>query len=133
MFACLALAIAPGCHREPYSCVKVSGKVTYEDGSLIPADRIEVAFFPQTPPIDPKTPPKAGSAEADGKTGAFAYATTFIRGDGIIVGEHKVVIQCFRGRHPVSGLVADDYSNPVATPLKVNTSESPFDLKVPKP
>ena len=126
-------AIAPGCQRAPYACVKVSGKVTYEDGSLIPADRIHVVFLSQTPPIDAKTPPKAGTADADGKTGTFDFATTFIYKDGIIPGEHKVFIQCFRNGQSFPGLVADEYSNPARSPLKVKSSESPFDLKVRKP
>ena len=68
----LALAAISGCSRsQPYSCVKVSGKVTYKDGSLIPAQRMRLIFVPQTPAIDPKTPPKDGMTEVDVQTGKF--------------------------------------------------------------
>ncbi len=129
----VVLVIILGCHHEPYSCVKVSGKVTFEDGSLIPADRIHLVFLSQVPPIDQKTPPKAGTAEADGKTGTFNLATTFAYGDGIIAGEHKVLIQCYRNGQLAHDLVADEYSTASKTPLRVQSSQAPFDLKVPKP
>ena len=71
LIACLATASILGCRKDPYPCVKVSGKVTYEDGSLIPAERIRIQFVSQTPPVDPKTSPKTGSAEASRTTGRF--------------------------------------------------------------
>ncbi|MGO9107741.1 MAG: hypothetical protein ACLP9L_00780 [Thermoguttaceae bacterium] len=129
----LILATAVGCTRQPYACVPVSGKVTYEDGSLIPADRIRVMFVPQAPPIDPKVHPKDGAALVDVKTGAFASAMTYSANDGIIAGEHKVVIHCFSGGQRRMDLVAGEYGDPKRTPLTVNTSQSPFDLKVRKP
>ena len=45
--ACAALFAAAGCGGKPYSCVHVSGKITYEDGSLIPADQIHLIFLSQ--------------------------------------------------------------------------------------
>ncbi len=103
------------------------------DGSLIPADRIRVMFVPQAPPIDPKVHPKDGAALVDVKTGAFASAMTYSANDGIIAGEHKVVIHCFSGGQRRMDLVAGEYGDPKRTPLTVNTSQSPFDLKVRKP
>jgi hypothetical protein len=133
LIPCILLVPALGCQRVgPYSCVKVSGKVTYEDGSPIPADRIRVVFVSQTPPVDPKTPPRAGFAEADGKTGTFDFATTYAYKDGIIAGEHKVFIECYRNGQLSHDLIADEYSDPAKTPLKVQSSESPFELKVRK-
>jgi hypothetical protein len=129
-----ALVAASGCgERMPYACVPVSGKVTYEDGSLIPAEQINVTFVSQLPPIDPKTPPRNGHAEADGKTGAFDYATTFVHKDGIIVGEHKVIIQCISKNKLLRNLVAAEYSELDKTPLKVDSAHLPLELKVPKP
>ena len=88
-----------GCgYKPPYACVRVSGQVTYDDGSLIPADTIRVIFLSQTRPIDSKNPPKNGEADVDPKTGKFDFATTFEYKDGIIVGEHKVIIQCIRNK-----------------------------------
>lgn len=136
-FACiiasLAVTFTLGCRKDPYPCVKVSGKVTYEDGSLIPAERIRIQFVSQTPPIDPKTTPKTGTAEASKSTGIFDSATTFVPGDGIIVGEHKVVIQCIRKGLLTHDLVLEEYSDLAKTPLVVRSGESPFDFKLRKP
>jgi hypothetical protein len=130
----LALAAISGCGRShPYSCVKVSGKVTYKDGSLIPAQRMRLIFVPQTPAIDPKTPPMKGMTEVDVKTGNFSYVNTFDFKDGIIAGEHKVYLQCIVGGSQSRKLIPDEYANAEKTPLTVKSSESPFDLKVPKP
>jgi hypothetical protein len=133
LIPCILLVSALGCQRAgPYSCVKVSGNVTYEDGSPIPADRIRLVFVSQAPPVDPKTPPHAGFAEADGKTGTFDFATTYAYKDGIIVGEHKIFIECYRNGQLSHDLIADEYSDSAKTPLKVQSSESPFELKVRK-
>jgi hypothetical protein len=131
---CAVLAAVSGCSKNgPYSCTKVSGKVMYEDGSLIKADEIQVVFLSQTPPIDSRTPPKPGRANADGKTGKFDFVTTFVHGDGIIAGEHKVIFKCVSGKR-LQRLVPDDYTNPDKTPVKVKSSDpQPFEFKIPKP
>jgi hypothetical protein len=122
-----------GCGKGvPYSCVPVSGKVTYDDGSLIPADQIHLVFVSQTPPVDPKMPPKNGVATADGKTGKFDFATTYSFKDGIVSGEHKVIVQCLRKGRLVRNLVAAEFTDPTKTPLKVRTGEAPFNLTIPK-
>ena len=130
--ACLALLAFAGCQKGPYSCMKVSGKVTYEDGSLIPAERIRLVFVSQRPPIDPKIAPRNGTAEVDVKTGVFNSVTTYVKGDGIIEGEHKVVVQCLRGGLIAPDLAADEFSDLARTPLKVRANDSPFVLKVHK-
>ena len=130
----LVLAAVSGCgSSQPYPVEKVSGKITYEDGSLIPAQRMRLIFVPQTPTVDPKTPPKKGTAEVIVKTGEFKFVNTFGYQDGIIRGEHKVFVQCvFEGVEPRK-LVPDEYASAEKTPLKVVSSDSPFDLKVAKP
>jgi len=77
---------------EPFKLLPVSGKVTYEDGSLISASRIEVVFEPQAAPIDPKTYPRPGRAEVKAADGTFAEATSHKYGDGVVVGKHKVKV-----------------------------------------
>jgi hypothetical protein len=86
----LLLCGAIGCSREPFKLVPISGKVTYEDGSLIPAARMEVAFDPQAKPIDPKTHPRPGRAEVNVADGTFSEATSHKYGDGVVAGKHKV-------------------------------------------
>jgi hypothetical protein len=131
----VALALVAGCKRQPYGCVPVSGKLTYEDGSVIPADKIRIKFFPLVPVIDPKSPPRFGAALVDPKTGNFDSAMTFQPKDGLIAGEHKVVIECFSGagRELRRDLFPPEYCDSQKTPLKVDTSKLPFELKVPKP
>jgi hypothetical protein len=128
----MTLAALAGCKGEPYSTKPVSGKVTYEDGSPIPA-AIRLTFYSQTPPINEKTKPKKGVAMADAN-GQFDSATTFNYLDGLIVGEHKVIVQCADKSGPAADkVVPPDCGDPDKTPLKVNTNKLPLEIKVPKP
>ena len=72
---CLIVLLA-GCggSRDPFSYVKVSGKVTYEDGSKLSAI-VLLRFYPQTPPLDEKTYPRVGSAltNTTGSTGSSQW------------------------------------------------------------
>ena len=134
LVACAALLMAAGCGKKtPYACVPVSGQVAYEDGSIIPADKVRVLFLSQAKPIDPKTTPKYGRAEADGNTGTFNFATTFAYRDGIIVGEHKVILQCITKGRLRLDLVPPQYGDKDKTPLRVRSSDSPLVIQVPKP
>ena len=90
-FSASILAIS-GCGREPFGYVKVQGKVSYEDGTLIPASRIVVRFISQAPTPDRKITARPGDAEVHVKTGVFTSVTSHAFGDGIVPGEHKVVI-----------------------------------------
>ncbi len=74
-----------------------------------------------------------GTTEVNVKTGHFSYVNTYGFKDGIIAGEHKVFVQCIVGGSQSSKLVPKEYADPEKTPLKVKSSDSPFDLKVPKP
>ena len=126
----MALAAVSGCGpSNPYPVEKVSGKITYEDGTPIPASRLILVFVPQVQSVDPKTPPHKGRAEVNVKTGEFGSVSTFGFRDGIIRGEQKVFVEAVGTRKLVPG----KYASEQTTPLKVNSSESPFTLKVPKP
>jgi hypothetical protein len=130
----LALAAISGCGRsQPYPVEKVSGKITYEDGSLIPAQRLRLIFVPQTPAVDPKIPPHDGTVEVIVKTGEFKFVNTYGFQDGIIKGEHKVWLQCIVGGSQSRKLVPKEYASADKTPIRVKSSDSPFVLKVPKP
>jgi len=113
--------------------VPVSGKVGYEDGSLIPAEKIRIKFLSQAPVTDPKRHPRMGIAAADGKTGTFDSATTYVYKDGIIRGEHKVLIEAIGGGDIQGELVPAEYLDPGKTPLTINTDQLPLELKVRKP
>lgn len=118
--------------REPFTYVRVSGDVTYEDGSPIPARTLVLTFLSQSRPVDPKTFPRPGIAVAD-KVGRFDFATSHTAGDGLVRGKHKVTLSGpNRSQLPVS-IVPVEYGDPDKTPLEVDPSESPFHLKVRKP
>lgn len=125
-----------GCGRGPYDIVPVHGRVTYEDGSLIPAVRINVTFVPQAEAKDQRTFPRIGRAEVDTKTGEFKVVTTNSYGDGATAGRHKIQIQALNADGTVSPLVPPAYQD-VATSLieeiEVKPGSTDFHFKVKKP
>ncbi len=130
----LALVVlVSGCSGEPYAYTQVSGRVTYEDGTVIPAPKVKVAFISQTPPADPKTHPLPGVAEVDPKTGDFKVVTSHTYNDGVVPGEHKVLVEAIAENDARLPLVPPEYADVNKTPLHVNTKDSPFTIKVPKP
>jgi hypothetical protein len=107
--------------------------VTYQDGSLIPADQIHLVFVSLAPPIDPKTPLKNDIADIDGKTGAFDFISTYGYRDSNVSGEHKVVVHCLRNGRRLPNLLPPEFANLAKTPLRVRSGDSPFNLALPKP
>ena len=135
LIAAFGLALLAGCgSREPFELVKVSGRITYEDGTLIPAEGnyVRLTFYPQTPPRDPRTHPRPGTAEVNLQDGAFSRATTHHWGDGLTVGKHKVVISTIALQQAPKG-VPQEYNDLHHTPLEVDTANVPFHLKIRKP
>jgi hypothetical protein len=127
--ACFALTITLGTllgcgGGEPFSNVPVKGSVKYDDGSLIQAENLQVVFYPQTPPKDAKTHPKPGTAIVNVADGTFTNVTSHKPNDGIVVGEHKVVVQTLNKDHMVvNGILPPEYENADTTPLKYNTAD----------
>lgn len=123
-----------GCgSSEPFSMVTVSGKVTYEDGTLIPAERIVVNFVPLAQPKNAKTHPRPGQAEVDETTGKFDSVTSHKYADGIVKGEHKVFLSVIDSKHPDLRLIPDIYGSETETPIQFNTRERKLEIKVPRP
>jgi len=112
---------------QPFQYFKVQGKVTYEDGSLIPASRLVLRFIPVTKPDVGKLVPPAGSGEVDVRTGEFASVTSHRFGDGITPGEHKLLILAG------GSAVPEEYTKLDTTPLMVNANDSPFEFRIRKP
>ncbi len=130
----LLAAISAGCGREPYGTVRIRGKVTYDDGSLIPAPALFVYFEPQVESVDSRTTPRRGFAEVNVADGTFRRVTTYAPGDGAIAGEHKVVIEALgETGAPVYTYFPREYSDAATTPLRIEVgSERTFHLQVPK-
>src|SRR6185295_20294542 len=109
--------LANGCGvKAPWPVAKVSGKITFADGSLLKGTRedgtpykivrIVLQFNPEEPSSG-KYQNKPAYAEVDPLTGTFESATTWRpAGDGAIVGKHKVMLQIYAQRedgsvHPI--------------------------------
>lgn len=130
----VVLVAFAGCgNKDPFSYAKVSGKVVYEDGSLIPVDSIMLTFYPQGGELDAKTRPRPGKATVDVNTGEFHNITSNRLNDGLVRGKHKVTLRAGDGQSLPAELVPPEYRHPFETPLLVDTAESPFELRVKKP
>jgi hypothetical protein len=115
---------------------QVEGSVRYDDGSLIPSQAILIRFEPLTPPLSERVHPKAGMAKVDPVDGTFRDVTTFKFGDGIVRGRHKVLLSersATVAEDDPKALIPSEYRNPQSTPLEVDSQESPFEFKIPKP
>ena len=131
----LVSLLAGGCGSgEPFDMVKVSGKISYDDGTLLPAEEnyVRLTFISQVDPLDSRTHPRPATAEVDLADGTFDCATTHHWGDGLIVGAHKVVIST-DVRQVVPKGVPAEYNSQRTTPLEIDTADAPFDLKIRKP
>jgi hypothetical protein len=129
----VAAAVA-GCSSDsPYDLVQVNGSVKYEDGSLIPADTIMLKFEPQAAPIDAKTHPRKAYGRVNVADGTFDTVTTHKYGDGIVAGKHKVLVIPTTNDGSLTALVAEEYRNPSTTPVEIDTSRQPVEIRVKKP
>ena len=130
----LTLVALGGCgSSDPFDYVQVRGKVTYDDGSTIPAQFIRVTFVPQTPPADVKTHPRPGVAEVDVATGSFDVVTSHDFGDGVVRGAHKVTIVSLDQQLNATPSVPAIYGDVNTTPITVDAAESPYHFQVRKP
>jgi len=132
-----ASLLAAGCGSDvPFGIVPVHGKVTYEDGSLIPASSLTVIFTPINPPREGKMTAPGGRTEADVTDGSFESVTSHRPYDGVLVGRHKVVvIASGKGASGKGGLVGPEYSKSSTTPIEVEVASSGqfLEIKVSKP
>jgi hypothetical protein len=134
LVAALVIGLAGGCGGDtPWSPVDVTGKVTYEDGSVIPVQSMKLYFAPQAPPKDKKTFPRQGSVGVNVADGSFADVTTYKYGDGLIPGKHKVIVVAYDGGRDLSPKVPRTYSAVTTTPLEIDTANLPIEIKIRKP
>jgi hypothetical protein len=128
----IAVLLCSGCGSgSPFDYVEVSGTLTYDDGTPIPAPSIRLQFAAQDAPAVEGAHPRPAVANVDDK-GMFECATSYKYGDGLIPGQHKVAVQQATG--PGGRLlVPKEYTSIATTPLMVNTEDAPLEIKVPKP
>lgn len=130
----LILIGASGCGGDnPFDMIPISGKVTYEDGSPIPATRITVIFVPQVAPLDAKTYASPGQANVDVETGEFHSMTTRTPGDGAAIGRHKVQIMAMGDDLAPSPAVPLRYRDPTTSDIpevEVGPDSTYFEIKI---
>jgi hypothetical protein len=132
--SCAVIACLTGCSdSNPYDIVEVAGTVTYDDGSLIPADSIMLKFEPEAAPLDTKTHPRKGFADVDVSDGTFQFATTHKYADGLVAGKHKVLVAARSKDSKSANLVPREYQRPDTTPVEIDTDNLPLKIQVKKP
>ncbi len=128
----LLCVFACGCgNGSPYSYKKVSGKITYDDGSPIPTGALRIRFTTLDAPAVENAHPRPAFAMVSAD-GAFDCATSYKYGDGLIAGRHKVSIEK-EGLPDTKVVVPKEYLSANTTPITVDTKDSPFEIKVAKP
>jgi hypothetical protein len=131
--AFLGLALScVGCgDGNPFDYVPVSGRLTYEDGTPIPANGIRLGFAVQG--VSPKNGAYPLPAEAVvGPDGRFASCTSYKPGDGLMPGKHKVAIY-YATDAKGKLLIPKPYSHAATTPLVIDAADAPLEIKVPRP
>lgn len=84
---------------EPYDTLRVSGRVTYEDGTPMPVGRMTVVFTPHAAAVEKSIVPRPAQAEVHVEDGTFSEVTTHRAGDGLILGHHSVEAFSYDGEH----------------------------------
>ena len=111
----------------PVELVPVHGKVTYEDGSLIKADSILVAFNPISESSGPIVTP-GGTAQVNVADGTFDAVTTRRTDDGVAIAKHRVAVTPFKkgpsGNPVPTKAIAAKYQRESTTPLEVEVTSS---------
>jgi hypothetical protein len=132
LVAMIALATGCGGNGSPFKSVPISGKVTYDDGSVIPVAGMKIYFHSLAPAVGDMHPrPGIGSVDADG---SFKDITTYKYADGVVVGKNTVTLVCQEGGK-LTTKIPKEYEHPQSTPLQVEVTKSGqfLEIKVPKP
>src|SRR6187399_935295 len=89
----LICGVTIGCGSgSPYSYVKATGKLTYEDGPPLPSASVRLQFAAQDAPAVEGSHPRPATAYVNAQ-GEFDCVTSYKYGDGLIRGKHKVAIE----------------------------------------
>lgn len=133
VLAALLVGLSVGCGGPgPYDTVGGKGTIRYDDGSNIPAGRIELIFISQQPPLDAKTHPRQGVAEVNVADGSFTV-TTYEANDGLIRGEHVVLAKSIAPGGGYTPAIPAEYRSASTTPLSVDAQGQAIELVVPRP
>lgn len=140
LFPCLLLVLPAlaGCAPTPFALGQVTGKVTYEDGTVIPCDRLVVTFHPVERAQVGKDVASFAQAEMNAKTGEILFVTTFKARDGAPLGRHKVTVLALKMNNyggASNGNVGKEFESPANTPLEceIKAGSNQLSLTVPPP
>ena len=130
----LSLLFLAGCSGggdDPFGYAKVSGTVTYDDGTKIPGE-VYVYFSSAVPAVGNRHPMQ-GIKLLD-KNGEFHDVTSHHYADGIVRGKHKVTLRGDNNTALPASVVPPEYCDVKKTPLEADTDNpASFTLKVHKP
>lgn len=135
-FALAAVLTAAGCGSDvPFDFVPVEGKLTYDDGTLIPAQKILMTFNPIVEKGKNGIVPPPGQTTVNVADGTFNDVSSYRPHDGVALGRHKVVVVAFESETKPSPAVPKIYRSSNSTPLEVEVSSKNqvLEIKVPKP
>ena len=128
----LTLLFCLGCgDGGPFEYVEVAGLVSYEDGSTIPTAGMQLKFIALGAPNVGGARARPAIAHVD-NNGRFECATSYKYCDGLIPGTHKVAILNAKDTDGKL-LIPADYASTATSPLVIDTSFLPLEIKVPKP
>jgi hypothetical protein len=134
--AALAALAACGCRKVAQApTIPVSGKVTYEDGSLVPANQMELKFVTTQPELySQKDYPLAATARVDTRDGTFQEMTTWEHGDGVIAGEYDVEVLRYGDEKNPGGYEAKVYRGEQVWPSRVTVApdKREFHITIPR-
>jgi hypothetical protein len=121
MILSLLIVSLAGCGGtdNPFSYVKESGKITYTDGSLIPAPMITLMFVSETPSVGPTSPP-LGIAEVNVADGTYNKVMSHTS-EGVVRGKLKVLVRCWGKNERLLKVIGDEYLDRNLTPLEADT------------
>lgn len=117
----------------PFEYTPASGKITYEDGTLIPAPSMRVIFTALDHQDDPQFKPRPAMANFNAATGEFDSVTSYKFGDGLVSGRHRVALAAVDATGKDLKLFPEVYSDIRKSPLIIDTADLPLVIKVPKP
>jgi len=128
-----AILLSPGCGSGgPFEYMPVQGKLSYEDGSPIPAaGSIALQFESLDAKPVGEMHPRPAMASVDSQ-GVFTSATSLKYADGLIPGKHKVALH-YATDAKGELLVPKEYTHLGTTPLVIDTGDGNIEIKVPKP
>ena len=126
------LLLAGGCgSRPPVGLVPVTGKVTYDDGSLIQAERISIIFAPQGMQTGDGMPVSPSHGSVNVADGSFTLSTWSRQ--GAPVGKFKVAVGAFgeNKRYVLAKVLSDPQKTPLTAEV-VGDEPNVIHIKVPK-